>query len=585
MPKKSSHSVVLILILIIAVFIVAFSQSAQAETTPVYLAFILPFCSPWPTCTQVTSSASTVSSTSVALPAQPIHVADTTINLRVTFTDGSSRDFPSSQGVVFRLLGFIVTLQGKEVSSVQITIPTVTYDISGSVPKDAFGHPIPWWVTAQATVQLQVNGRTAYGPATFSAVNSCPAGTSVSGLYCNANIGNRISLTPNIPFNLLNWLQSQNFASGSYDFTIGVTETWSGYYALFGGAQGSSIYASKQFGQSSLDLTQDHTFQYAQSTGGIPPANLPATFSLSVKPTSLNLGQTGAGTSSSVLVTVLADQGFTGTVSLSLTNNPKGVSYIFNPQSASMVPLGTFGSTLTITSSLSSQQGSYTLTIIATSQSPPYSTSTQLLLTIGEGSTGICNTCLPENAQITLSADFTKVKPGTTIHLTGQLMTNAGIGFAGTVNLIPQWSNGSSQTVQVGQDGAFQASIMMPLAIGTYQILATFSGDATHSAASTSITITVSESGAGTGNGGNGGNGGTSGSCVILRIAGPTILGQQTPDIFKGIVLPDWLCAKTFGIPNWIIVAAIALLIVLWLLFGRRGSGGGGSTQNIYTGG
>jgi len=62
----------------------------------------------------------------------------------------------------------------------------------------------------------------------------------------------------------------------------------------------------------------------------------------------------------------------------------------------------------------------------------------------------------------------------------------------------------------------------------------------------------------------------TSGACRLLNLG----------SYYSGFIAPDWFCAKTFGISNWII--AVVAVLGLYLIF-RRG-GGGGSTMNINVG-
>jgi hypothetical protein len=224
-----------------------------------------------------------------------------------------------------------------------------------------------------------------------------------------------------------------------------------------------------------------------------------------------------------------------------------------------------------LTASSSAQPGTYQFTVSGSGGGLTQTATVTL---------GVVATAPPDQSQglitsyVTIRVDKETYSLGEAIAISGSVTDYNGNGIpSASVSLTSNFNFTKSVTTDSG--GKFAASTTAPANPGAYSIMAKYSGTGKYGSSEATARFNV----------GSGGNGGTSGSCTILRIAGPTILGQQSPDIFKGIVLPDWFCAKTFGISNWIIVAAIALLIVLWLLFGRRGSGGGGSTQNIYTGG
>ena len=97
-------------------------------------------------------------------------------------------------------------------------------------------------------------------------------------------------------------------------------------------------------------------------------------FSLSATPASQTVA---AGTGTSYTVSTTAINGFTGSVSLSISGFPSGTTATFNPTSIT----GADSSTLTVTTSTSTPGGTYTLTITGTSGSVSHSTTVTLIVT------------------------------------------------------------------------------------------------------------------------------------------------------------------------------------------------------------
>src|SRR5439155_14508995 len=86
--------------------------------------------------------------------------------------------------------------------------------------------------------------------------------------------------------------------------------------------------------------------------------NTPPDFTLSASPSSLSVAPGG---STSYTVTINPTSGFTGPVSLSVSGLPSGASGSFTPNPA------TTSSTLALTTSASTPDGTYTLTIAGVS--------------------------------------------------------------------------------------------------------------------------------------------------------------------------------------------------------------------------
>jgi Pro-kumamolisin, activation domain len=95
-------------------------------------------------------------------------------------------------------------------------------------------------------------------------------------------------------------------------------------------------------------------------------------FTLSASPTTLSLFQGGSGTST---VTVARQNGFNGSVSLSASGLPSGVTAAFNPTGTAT------SSTLTLTASSTAQTGGYTVTVTGISGGLTNTTAVTLTLT------------------------------------------------------------------------------------------------------------------------------------------------------------------------------------------------------------
>lgn len=99
------------------------------------------------------------------------------------------------------------------------------------------------------------------------------------------------------------------------------------------------------------------------------------TFTLSPSPGTLTLTQGNSGTST---ITVTALDGFTGTVSLSVTGCPSNTTCTLNPTSVTIPPSTT--STLTVQTSSTTPGGTYNLTITGTSGSTTSTTTVTLII-------------------------------------------------------------------------------------------------------------------------------------------------------------------------------------------------------------
>lgn len=117
---------------------------------------------------------------------------------------------------------------------------------------------------------------------------------------------------------------------------------------------------------------QDLTNHLTHSTSVTLVVQAPAPdFTISANPTSLSVPPRSSG---STTITITGVNSFNGTVSLSVSGLPRGVSASFSPSSVT----GSGSSKLTITSSKKPQIGTFTLTIKGTSGSLNHSTTVQL---------------------------------------------------------------------------------------------------------------------------------------------------------------------------------------------------------------
>jgi hypothetical protein len=135
-------------------------------------------------------------------------------------------------------------------------------------------------------------------------------------------------------------------------------------------------------------------------------------FSLSASPSSVTVTQGTSGTST---ITVNRQNGFTGSVSLSASGQPSGVSATLNPSST------TSTSTLTLTASSGATTGTFTVTITGTS--PGLSHTTTVNLTV--------NAAGQQNFSLSASPSSVSVARGSTG--TSTIAINPTNGFTGSV--------------------------------------------------------------------------------------------------------------------------------------------------------
>jgi hypothetical protein len=154
------------------------------------------------------------------------------------------------------------------------------------------------------------------------------------------------------------------------------------------GSQSSGYGRWGDYSSVTVDPTDDCTFwfteEYEKATGGFnwstaigsfkfPGCGATPNFSLSAAPNTLTIGQGSSGTST---ITVTPSNGFTGSVNLSASGLPSGVTAGFSPNPA------TSTSTLTLTASATAAAGPVTVTITATGTGGSPTQTVPLALTV-----------------------------------------------------------------------------------------------------------------------------------------------------------------------------------------------------------
>ena len=248
-----------------------------------------------------------------------------------------------------------------------------------------------------------VNNWPAVAPAQNFALSAAP---STVNLVQGSSEGTAINITP------------QNGFNGSVSLSVsglpsGVTAVFNPSNATSASTLTFTASGTAAIGSANVSVTgtSGSVTHQVQVTLVVKPA---ATFTLSAAPSGLGVSQ-GAQVGSTVTVTPL--NGFSGTVSLSASGLPGGVTASFNPSSTGSTSL------LTLTASSSAAVGTFTITIkgvsgslsssttlsLAVSGAPSFSLSaTPASLSIGRGSKGTTTiTITPNNGfagNVTLSA-------------------------------------------------------------------------------------------------------------------------------------------------------------------------------------
>lgn len=117
----------------------------------------------------------------------------------------------------------------------------------------------------------------------------------------------------------------------------------------------------------------------------VPFAQAQRPFALSVSPDRVFLGTVNASVSW-LNVTIMAGEGFNGTVSFSVFGTPPGVTATFQDPVVHLAPLAMFATCLEVAAHPDAGHGNYSLTVAAASQGPSvfYAAASQVALVIQE---------------------------------------------------------------------------------------------------------------------------------------------------------------------------------------------------------
>jgi polygalacturonase/uncharacterized membrane protein len=207
----------------------------------------------------------------------------------------------------------------------------------------------------------------------------------------------------------------------------------------------------------------------------VNPAPTPD-FTISATPSSQTVT---AGSGTTYTTTVTAVNGFTGTVSLSVSGLPSGATGSFNPTSVA----GSGNSTLSVSSSSTTPAGTYTLTITGTSGSLTHSTTVTLVVNPAP-TPDFTISATPSSQTVTAGSGTTYTTSVTAVN-----------GFTGTVSLsvsgLPSGASGSFNPTSVTGSGnsTLSVSTSSSTPAGTYTLTITgTSGSLTHS---TTVTLVV----------------------------------------------------------------------------------------------
>jgi hypothetical protein len=366
---------------------------------------------------------------------------------------------------------------------------TVNLSVSG-LPSGATGNFNPTSVAGSGSSTLSV-----------STSSTTPAGTytlTITGTSGSLTHSTTVTLVVNVPdFSISATPASQTVTQGngtSYTTTVSAINGFSGTVSLSvsglpTGASGSfnptSVAGS---GSSTLSISTSsttpagtYTLTITGTSGSLTHSttvtlvvNVPD-FSISATPASQTVAQ-GAGTTYTTTVSAL--NGFTGTVSLSVSGLPTGASGSFNPTSVA----GSGSSTLSVTTATSTPAGSYTLTITGTSGSLTHSTTVTLVVS---GPTPDFTISATPSSQTVTHGSAT----------TYTVAIGAVNGFTGAVSLsvtgLPNQTTGSFNPASVAGSGNSTLTVQTKSRTHTGTSTVTITGTSGSLTHSTTVTLVV----------------------------------------------------------------------------------------------
>lgn len=276
-------------------------------------------------------------------------------------------------------------------------------------------------------------------------------------------------------------VSSHELTEAITDADVGIATTFAaplGWYDMTNGEIGDICNAQQgSYVANGTTYTIQLEFSNAANNCVLPPATATPNFSLSASPASLSVTQ---GSSGSSTITVTPSGGFTGSVSLSASGLPAGVSASFGTSPTTSTSLVTF------TASSSAATGTATVTITGTSGTLTHTTTISLTV----------NATATPNFSLSASPASLTVKQGTSGSSTVTVSPSGG--FTGSVSLSASGLP-SGVTASFGTNPATSTSVLTFTAsstatTGTSTITITgTSGSLTHT---TTISLTISSASA-----------------------------------------------------------------------------------------
>jgi len=202
-------------------------------------------------------------------------------------------------------------------------------------------------------------------------------------------------------------------------------------------------------------------------------------FSLSASPSSVTVVQGNGGNTT---ISVTPSGGFTGSVSLSASGLPSGVTATFSPNP---ITNGSGNSTMSVTTSSSTPAGTYTLTVTGTSTSPSLTHSTTVTLVVNTASTG--------NFSLSASLSSQTVTAGNSASYTAAITPSGGFTASVTLSVsgLPSGATARFSVNPVAGSGNSTLTVNTSSSTPTGSYTLTITGTSTSPSLTHSTTVTL----------------------------------------------------------------------------------------------